>query len=241
MADLMDTMNEAIDHYEKPQHSKSPLPPHSPPTQAPPSPNSPRPNPNGCACCQQDFRRHEEPIMFQRRLYHERCFTCTTCNIPLDIRRANEHNDHLYCPRDFASIKKSIRCAHCHDEIEDHVPVVKALGNYYHPGHINCYECHTPLDDRTSFREHQGRVYCKRDYRKMTLPKCRGCGKTVEKEAVSSKELKGKWHVSCFGCQTCHASFPDSTFYIYDSAPYCRRHYHQLNNSLCRSCDDPLW
>jgi hypothetical protein len=40
--------------------------------------------------------------------------------------------------------------------------------------------------------------------------------------------------------QTCHNAFPDNTFYVYDGAPYCKRHYHRLNNSLCRSCDEPI-
>lgn len=27
---------------------------------------------------------------------------------------------------------------------------------------------------------------------------------------------------------------------MFENAPYCKRHYHQLNNSLCRTCDDPI-
>ncbi|KAI8081653.1 uncharacterized protein BX664DRAFT_302506 [Halteromyces radiatus] len=219
MADLMDSMNEAIDQCTDPR---------------------PAPPANGCASCYETFNRHDDPLMYESKLYHERCFTCTVCRIPLDLRRAHEHQNNLYCQRDFALVKKKIHCASCDQAIESHQTPLKALGKYYHPGHIQCYQCQEPLDEKSSYREHQGRVYCRRDYRKMTLPKCRGCGKPVEKEAVSSKELQGKWHVSCFGCQTCHQSFPDSTFYVYDNSPYCRRHYHQLNNSLCRSCDEPI-
>lgn len=40
--------------------------------------------------------------------------------------------------------------------------------------------------------------------------------------------------------QTCHRPFPDDTFYVFDSSPYCKHHYHQLNNSLCRTCDYPI-
>lgn len=76
---------------------------------------------------------------------------------------------------------------------------IKVLGKYYHPGHVRCYQCQEPITEKSSYREHQGRVYCRKDYRKMTLPKCRGCGKPVEREAISSNELKGKWHVNCFG------------------------------------------
>ncbi|KAI8340020.1 hypothetical protein BC941DRAFT_419198 [Chlamydoabsidia padenii] len=225
MADLMDSMNEAIDQcapsstqQQQQQHTSS----------------------SGCTSCHQPFTRHDDPVMYEAKRYHEKCFTCIVCRVPLDLRRAHEHQNKLYCQRDFTLVKKKIYCASCNQAIENNQMPLKVLGKYYHPGHVQCYQCQEPLDERSSYREHQGRVYCRRDYRKLTLPKCRGCGKPVEKEAVSSNELQGKWHMSCFGCQTCHQSFPDSTFYVFDNSPYCRRHYHQLNNSLCRSCDDPI-
>jgi hypothetical protein len=79
---------------------------------------------------------------------------------------------------------------------------IKALGKFYHPGHIKCYHCYEPIDDRTGWKEHQGRVYCKKDFKQLFLPKCRACNKTVEKEAVSAMDgkLRGKWHLDCFGC-----------------------------------------
>lgn len=40
--------------------------------------------------------------------------------------------------------------------------------------------------------------------------------------------------------QTCHRPFPDNTFYVFDDLPYCKRHYHELNNSLCRQCCEPI-
>lgn len=53
-------------------------------------------------------------------------------------------------------------------------------------------------------------------------------------------KLKGKWHLECFGCHTCRRPFPDNTFYVFEDAPYCKRHYHELNNSLCQRCSDPI-
>ncbi|ORZ10553.1 hypothetical protein BCR42DRAFT_111786 [Absidia repens] len=227
MADLMDSMNEAIDQCATSPEQQQQQ--HAPPTSS-----------NGCTSCHQPFNRHDDPVMYESKRYHEKCFTCFVCRVPLDLRRAHEHQNKLYCQRDFAMVKKKIHCASCEQPIEYNQVPLKVLGTYYHPGHVRCYQCQEPLDEKSSYREHQGRVYCRRDYRKLTLPKCRGCGKPVEKEAVSSNELQGKWHMSCFGCQTCHQSFPDSTFYVFDNSPYCKRHYHQLNNSLCRSCDDPI-
>ncbi|KAI9478138.1 MAG: hypothetical protein EXX96DRAFT_484170, partial [Benjaminiella poitrasii] len=122
------------------------------------------------------------------------------------------------------------------------VAPIKVLGKFYHPGHIKCYHCYDTIDDKTGWKEHQGRVYCRHDFKALFLPKCRACHKPVEKNAVSAMDgkLKGKWHLECFGCHTCHRSFPDNTFYVFEDSPYCKRHYHELNNSLCRRCSEPI-
>jgi hypothetical protein len=31
--------------------------------------------------------------------------------------------------------------------------------------------------------------------------------------------------------------FQTATFYVIDDAPYCERHYHKLNGSVCIGCD----
>ncbi|KAI7867791.1 hypothetical protein BDF14DRAFT_1695978, partial [Spinellus fusiger] len=100
---------------------------------------------------------------------------------------------------------------------------IRALGQYYHPGHLKCYHCYESISESTGCKEHQGRVYCRKDFKHLFLPKCRSCNKTVEKEAISAMDgkLEGKWHVDCFGCHTCHRPFPDNTFYVFENAPYC--------------------
>ncbi|ORE11718.1 hypothetical protein BCV72DRAFT_197149, partial [Rhizopus microsporus var. microsporus] len=116
--------------------------------------------------------------------------------------------------------------------IPPHIPPIKALGKFYHPGHIKCYHCYDPIDERTGWKEYQGRLYCRSDFKSLFLPKCRACNRPVEKEAVSAMDgkLKGKWHLECFGCHTCHRPFPDNTFYVFEDSPYCLSlsHYRYL-------------
>ena len=68
---------------------------------------------------------------------------------------------------------------------------------------------------------------------------CRGCGEGIKGKSVSSKDgqLSGRYHRACFVCKTCRAPFPTADFYVLGNHPYCNRHYHQLNGSLCRQCD----
>ncbi|KAI9838398.1 MAG: hypothetical protein M1819_005667 [Sarea resinae] len=69
--------------------------------------------------------------------------------------------------------------------------------------------------------------------------KCRGCGELIKGKSVSSADgrLTGRYHKQCFVCQTCKEPFQTADFYVINNHPYCERHYHKLNGSLCESCD----
>ena len=69
--------------------------------------------------------------------------------------------------------------------------------------------------------------------------KCRGCSEVITGKSVSSADgrLTGRWHKRCFVCKTCKEPFPTMDFYVLGNDPYCSRHYHQLNKSLCSNCD----
>lgn len=68
---------------------------------------------------------------------------------------------------------------------------------------------------------------------------CRGCGELIQGKSVSSADgrLTGRYHKQCFVCKTCKKPFQTTDFYVIDNHPYCQRHYHVLNGSLCGSCD----
>ena len=68
---------------------------------------------------------------------------------------------------------------------------------------------------------------------------CRGCGELIKGKSVSSADgrLTGRYHKQCFVCKTCSAPFQTADFYVMHNHPYCGRHYHELNGSLCKNCD----
>lgn len=68
---------------------------------------------------------------------------------------------------------------------------------------------------------------------------CRGCGDLIRGKSVSSADgrLTGRYHKQCFVCHTCQRPFQTADFYVMNNQPYCARHYHELNDSLCTSCD----
>ncbi|KAI7829373.1 hypothetical protein BC939DRAFT_393638 [Gamsiella multidivaricata] len=187
--------------------------------------------------------------------YHPECFKCARCRRPLEsARHGHEYEGRLLCEKDYQrymekdaqrserpSRSRAAVCAGCEAPIQGESPVY-ALGQSWHEHHLMCYQCKKPIQQSVGHVEKNGRVYCPKDFGELFLPKCRACGLPVEKEAVCAQDgkLQGKWHAACFGCQTCRKPFPDKSFYVYGDAPYCRRHYHKLNNSLCKSCDQPI-
>ncbi|KAL8810146.1 MAG: hypothetical protein Q9200_002816 [Gallowayella weberi] len=68
---------------------------------------------------------------------------------------------------------------------------------------------------------------------------CRGCNELIKGKSVSSADgrLTGRYHRSCFVCKTCKEAFQTADFYVLDNHPFCARHYHELNHSLCKACD----
>ncbi|KAJ2370462.1 hypothetical protein IW150_004921 [Coemansia sp. RSA 2607] len=95
--------------------------------------------------------------------------------------------------------------------------------------------------------EHQGRVYCVRDFKQLQQQQqqggviCASCGLACEaSKEVAVHALDAWWHRACFNCQECHRSFPDKSFYVFEQRPYCRYDYHKLNNSLCGGCAHPI-
>ncbi|TVY25085.1 Paxillin-like protein [Lachnellula hyalina] len=72
-----------------------------------------------------------------------------------------------------------------------------------------------------------------------TKGNCKGCGQAITGKSVSSADgrLTGRYHKHCFVCATCSEPFQASTFYVINDRPYCERHYHKLNGSICTACD----
>ncbi|EHN01372.1 Pxl1p [Saccharomyces cerevisiae x Saccharomyces kudriavzevii VIN7] len=71
---------------------------------------------------------------------------------------------------------------------------------------------------------------------------CRACGLEVTGKRMFSKkenELSGQWHRECFKCIECGIKFNKHVpCYILLDTPYCQKHYHQENHSICKVCSN---
>ncbi|KAI1319142.1 Transforming growth factor beta-1-induced transcript 1 protein [Mortierella claussenii] len=204
-----------------------------------------------CADCQEEILPSEQAdsIKMAFSSYHFECLKCVHCrkSIPSSLE-AHEFEGRVLCEADFAKMleQEVLRpqrlriCTGCESPIQLTEQTVWALDKPWHEHHLCCYHCLKPI--KASHMEKNGRVYCVKDYNELFLPNCNACGLKVESHAVSAQDgkLKGKWHAGCFKCQTCYRPFVDKKFYVFDDKPYCKRHYHRLNNSMCMRCDEPI-
>ncbi|CAI4046799.1 hypothetical protein SUVZ_11G2990 [Saccharomyces uvarum] len=71
---------------------------------------------------------------------------------------------------------------------------------------------------------------------------CRACGLEVTGKRMFSKkenELSGQWHRECFKCIECAIKFNKRVpCYILRDTPYCQKHYHEENHSICKVCSN---
>ena len=73
---------------------------------------------------------------------------------------------------------------------------------------------------------------------------CHACQQQIMVGEKSVKDstgrLSGRYHKACFVCKTCSAPFLTGEFYVHDNSPFCARHWHEHNGSLCHGCDNGI-
>ncbi|CAO3649672.1 unnamed protein product [Cunninghamella blakesleeana] len=151
--------------------------------------------------------------------WHNGCFQCTTCHIPLDKVEFFEKEGQPYCEEDYHQLFNHV-CDYCKQVITE--TSIKALGKQYHVGHFFCHTCKTPFDEDHPFMIQDGLAYCEPDYLKLYGKQCKGCNKFIKGTFVGA--LGGDWHKECFVCTECQQPFPSGVFHVRDDRPYCERH-----------------
>lgn len=206
-----------------------------------------------CVDCNEDILPSEQAdsIKMTYGSYHMECLKCAQCRRHMaSSLEAHEYEGRVLCEEDFVKLismeigrpQRVKLCAGCEGPIHAHERTVYALDKPWHEHHLCCYHCLKSIPLSVRHMEKDGHIYCPKDYKELFTPRCKGCGLMVEKDAVSAQDgrLRGKWHSNCFRCTTCRRPFADKRFYVHNNAPYCKRHYHRMNNTLCMRCDEPI-
>lgn len=73
---------------------------------------------------------------------------------------------------------------------------------------------------------------------------CKRCNKYIEGKSIRciDGKISGRFHRECFKCfeSSCQNLFTSSEVYVFEGEPYCAKHYHILNKSLCAACKEGI-
>ncbi|KTW29401.1 hypothetical protein T552_04112 [Pneumocystis carinii B80] len=115
----------------------------------------------------------------------------------------------------------------------------KPLNNMENP----LYMSHVRSDDTLAFHMNNTR---KNNVKNKYLSDfyCKKCNKYIEGKSIrcSDGKISGRFHRECFKCfnPNCQKLFTTSEVYVFEGEPFCSKHYHMLNNSLCAACGEGI-
>uniref|UniRef100_A0AC35G547 LIM zinc-binding domain-containing protein n=1 Tax=Panagrolaimus sp. PS1159 TaxID=55785 RepID=A0AC35G547_9BILA len=165
-------------------------------------------------------------------LFHDQCFSCSVCHLPLRGKKFFHINGKNFCEDDYflnGNIENSARCAECSKVITD--MVLQALGKSYHPRCFRCTKCFQCLDGVPFAVDNESKVFCMEDYQKMFSPNCAVCMKPIKAandfgQIVRVVAMEKEYHIDCYRCEGCGTQLtnePDKQCFPLNDHLLCRR------------------
>jgi len=164
------------------------------------------------------------------QVYHPEHFQCGKCRVVIVSQNFFELNGLPTC--DKCNNEAGAKCAECKKPIVG--KITTALGKSYHPGHFQCFVCKTALDV-IPFVQHNGKVYCEKDYNATFGSCCVECGEAIEGECI--QEDNRYWHPEHFKCAYCHKLIENGTYFTVEGKICCEVDFASHDTvDLCGHC-----
>ena len=100
------------------------------------------PNKQACFSCEQMFDKDDEIVVALNSWYHDRCFTCTKCDIRLQPNSFIALGDQPVCIECSSKLFSKV-CNSCGKEITGNI--VLALKQSWHPNCLTCIHCNQSI------------------------------------------------------------------------------------------------
>ncbi|XP_051551224.1 filamin-binding LIM protein 1-like [Myxocyprinus asiaticus] len=157
-----------------------------------------------CGFCRKPVALSEPAIDALNRTYHEACFQCRQCHMPLAAKMYYNKSGIPLCEDCYqASLEP---CWACGDVIKDHV--IRALERAYHPPCFVCTTCRQPIGEQKFAQGEVGEVYCLQDYYRKYAPQCSVCRELIiprddGTDSFTVECLGHSYHEDCYRCEVC--------------------------------------
>lgn len=157
-----------------------------------------------CGFCRKTVALSEPAIEALNRIYHEGCFQCRSCHIPLAGKQYYNKAGIPLCEDCYqASLEL---CWTCGEVITDHI--IRAIERTYHPSCFTCTTCKQQIGAQAFAQGEVGEVYCLQDYYRKYAPKCRACDHLIipkedGTDSYTVECLGHSYHENCYRCEVC--------------------------------------
>lgn len=160
-----------------------------------------------CVSCGQGVYGVGQTCKALGKLYHDACFTCTSCSKKLRGKPFFYMSGQVFCEEDFlySDVHPSPEiCNTCGYLIKD--MVLQALGKTYHPECFCCVICKENMEGKPYTVDSKNTVYCVKDYYKVVAPNCEVCKQPIlptegSRESIRIVSMDKSYHVECYQCE----------------------------------------
>ncbi|XP_034022428.1 filamin-binding LIM protein 1 isoform X2 [Thalassophryne amazonica] len=157
-----------------------------------------------CGFCRKTVALSEPAIEALNRTYHDSCFQCRSCHVPLAGKLYYNKAGIPLCEDCYQATLEL--CWTCGEVIKDRV--IHALERAYHPSCFTCTTCSREIGGQRFAQGEVGEVYCLQDYYRKYAPKCSACNQLIipKDDGTDSYTLEclgSSYHEDCYRCQVC--------------------------------------
>ncbi|XP_028262392.1 filamin-binding LIM protein 1 [Parambassis ranga] len=192
-------------------------------------PDTSRESRDVCGFCRKPVALSDPAIEALNRTYHDGCFQCRSCHIPLAGKQYYNKAGIPLCEDCYqASLEL---CWACGEAITDHI--IRALERAYHLTCFTCTTCKQQIGEQAFAQGEVGDIYCLQDYYRKYAPQCSACNRLIipkedGTDSYTVECLGRSYHENCYRCEVC----------VIQLSPEPNEHgcYPLDGKMLCKSC-----
>ncbi|XP_063723189.1 four and a half LIM domains protein 2-like [Symsagittifera roscoffensis] len=191
---------------------------------------------NTCYSCSHKIRTDSKDLAYQNKHWHERCFLCAHCSVPLIDKLFGSNEDKLYCEVCYEELF-GLKCDACAKPFKAGGKKLEWNGQQWHEECFQCTNCTTVIGC-SSFLPKDTSPYCVPCFNKLFAPKCSNCSKAIMTGGIIYKNEP--YHKECFHCHNCNKKLDKEKFTSRDDQPYCTECFAELFSRRCTHCNKPI-